>query len=236
MVEERTPPSEWRSIHARLAEEARTPEQRARHLAAAADGPDEQVAAALEAAASDADGPRCHDRGRRAGGAGGRADADTDVERRVDRLLLAAGAAINAGEGPRARPLLEEVLERTPAGPRRAHALHKLAYLVEDAGALAMAEAALDEAGDDDELCADIELSAALFAEMGGKPARSRQLVESAAARAEAAGLTFLLSQALSALAFRRHTAGEGVQRELLVRADALERAAPGRRATTPPS
>jgi hypothetical protein len=36
VVEERTPPSEWRAIHARLAEEARTPEQRARHLAAAA--------------------------------------------------------------------------------------------------------------------------------------------------------------------------------------------------------
>ena len=55
VVEERTPPAEWRSIHARLAEEARTPEQRARHLAAAAGGPDEQVAAALEAAASEAE-------------------------------------------------------------------------------------------------------------------------------------------------------------------------------------
>jgi hypothetical protein len=67
------------------------------------------------------------------------------------------------------------VLERINAGPRRAHALHKLAYLVDDAGALAMAEAALAAAGDDDELCADIELSASLFAEMGGDPARSRR-------------------------------------------------------------
>jgi DNA-binding CsgD family transcriptional regulator len=229
VVEERTPPSEWRSIHARLAEEARTPEQRARHLAAAADGPDEQVAAALEAAASDADARGATIAAAELAEQAAALTPDADVGRRVDRLLLAAGAAMNAGEGARARPLLEEVLERTAAGPRRAKALHKLAYLVEDAGALAMAEAALGEAGDDDELCADIELSAALFAEQGSKPERSRRLVESAAARAEAAGLTFLLSQALSALAFRRHFAGEGVQRELLLRADALERAAPGR-------
>ena len=174
MVEERTPPSEWRSIHARLAEEARTPEQRARHLAAAADGPDEQVAAALEAAAADADARGATIAAAELAEQAAALTPDADVGRRVDRLLLAAGAAINAGEGPRARPLLEEVLERTTAGPRRARALHKLAYLVEDAGALAMAEAALDEAGDDDELCADIELSAALFAEMGGKPERSR--------------------------------------------------------------
>jgi DNA-binding CsgD family transcriptional regulator len=229
VVEERTPPSEWRSIHARLAEEARTPEQRARHLAVAAAGPDEQVAAALEAAASAADARGAPIAAAELAAQAAALTPDADVERRVDRLLLAAGAAINAGEGPRARPLLEEVLERTASGPRRAHALHKLAYLVENAGALAMAEAALDEAGDDDELCADIELSAALFAEMGGRPERARQLLESAAARAEAAGLTFLLSQALSALAFRRHIAGEGVQRDLLQRADALERAAPGR-------
>ena len=53
--------------------------------------------------------------------------------------------------------------------------------------------------------------------------------MESAARRAEAAGLTLLHSQALSAIAFARHKAGEGVQRELLLRADALERQAPGR-------
>ena len=54
VVQERTPPGEWRAIHARLAELADHPEQRARHLAAAADGTDEDVAAALEAAAGEA--------------------------------------------------------------------------------------------------------------------------------------------------------------------------------------
>ena len=60
VVEERTPPAEWRAIHARLADVGDSQEQRARHLAAAADGPDEEVAAALEAAAAEAAG-----RGRR---------------------------------------------------------------------------------------------------------------------------------------------------------------------------
>ena len=54
VVQERTPLGEWRAIHARLAELTDGPEQRARHLAAASEGPDEDVAAALEAAAGEA--------------------------------------------------------------------------------------------------------------------------------------------------------------------------------------
>jgi DNA-binding CsgD family transcriptional regulator len=229
VVEERTPPVEWRSIHARLAESARTPEQRARHLAAAAAGPDEQVAAALEAAAFDAEARGATIAAAELAEQAAALTPVTDARRRVERLLLAAGAAINAGEGPRARPLLEEVLERTAVGPRRAEALHKLAYLVDDAGALGLAEAALDEAGDDAALRADIELSASLFAQMGGAPEAALRYLESAARRAEEAGLTLLLSQALSGIAYARHKAGQGVQRELLLRADALERQAPGR-------
>ena len=55
VVEERTPPAEWRAIHTRLAESASGEEERARHLAAAAEGPDEAVAAALAAAAERAE-------------------------------------------------------------------------------------------------------------------------------------------------------------------------------------
>ena len=42
-------------------------------------------------------------------------------------------------------------------------------------------------------------------------------------------GETFLLSQALSNMAYHRHCGGGGLERELLMRADALEREAPGR-------
>ena len=54
VVRERTPPAEWHAIHARLAELTDGLEQRARHLAAASDGPDEDVAAALDAAVAQA--------------------------------------------------------------------------------------------------------------------------------------------------------------------------------------
>ena len=123
VVEERTPPAEWRSIHARLAASATSQEQRARHLAAAADGPDEAVAAALEVAAGEAEA-----RGAPIAAAelAERAAALTpvaDAPRRIDRLLAAAAAAIDAVDGQGARRLLDEVLaenRRGPAARRRA--------------------------------------------------------------------------------------------------------------------
>ena len=73
---------------------------------------------------------------------------------------------------------------------------------------------------------AEIELSAALFAEMGGESG-ALALAEERPPRGGGRRARLLLASADS-LAFRRHIAGEGVQRELLMRADALERAAPG--------
>jgi len=49
---EESPPDEKRDLHRRLAGVVEDPEERARHLAEAADGPDEKVAAALEVAAA----------------------------------------------------------------------------------------------------------------------------------------------------------------------------------------
>ena len=51
VIEQRTPPAEWRALHACLATVVRNVEERARHLALAATGVDPAVADALEAAA-----------------------------------------------------------------------------------------------------------------------------------------------------------------------------------------
>ena len=224
VVQDRTPLAEWRAIHARLAEQTDRPEQRARHLAAATDGPDEEVAAALEAAAGEA-----------ASRGAMMAAADlaeraveltpaTDQPLRLRRLLAAADAAMVVGDGQRARILLDEALARAETGPSRAGALHKLAYLVTDDSALQLVDSALGEAGEDDAMRADIEHSAAIFAMMGGDLPTGLRHAEAAVGHAESSGQPFLISQALSNIAFLRHNAGGGVQRELLLRADALER------------
>ena len=63
-----------------------------------------------------------------------------------------------------------------------------------------------------------------MFAVMGGGMATALGHGEAAIRRAESSGQPFLLSQALSTTAFLRHLTGGGLQRELLLRAAALER------------
>ena len=118
VVEERTPPAEWRALHARLAEDgAYARAARAASRRRGRTGPDEHVAAALEAAAAEAEARGATIAAAELAERAAELTPDTDVGRRVDRLLLAADAAIERGDGPRARPLLEEVLERTARRP-----------------------------------------------------------------------------------------------------------------------
>ncbi len=104
-------PSERRAAHAALARALGAPrdvERRAWHLASAALGPDEEVAAALESAASAAR--------ERVGYAGAAAAYERAArlspaeEQRLRRLLAAADAAWLAGQTSRAVTLLEEAL------------------------------------------------------------------------------------------------------------------------------
>jgi DNA-binding CsgD family transcriptional regulator len=106
-------PSERRAAHAALAEaltgQARYAEQRAWHLASAALGPDEQVAAALERAAAAAL--------RRSGYAAAAAAYEraarltAEGPDRLRRVYQAADAAWLAGRTTRARQLLDEALD-----------------------------------------------------------------------------------------------------------------------------
>ena len=116
------PPGSRRALHHALANAAsEDPERRARHLMAAATGPDEQVAAALEVAAAQA---------QRRGGLAAAAPALAQAaaftkagEHRESRLLVAAQALAVAGHTEDARPLAEKIVATTVDPLRRADAM-----------------------------------------------------------------------------------------------------------------
>jgi DNA-binding CsgD family transcriptional regulator len=147
-------------LHRRLSESADDPEEAARHLALAADGPDGVVASTLEDAASRA----------AARGAPGAAaelaelahgltpeqDSDGSARRAID----AGWYRFVAGDAERARALLEGAREAAPPGVSRARAILRLAWLDHHAfdrrRAPDLYRAALAEAGDDPLLQAEV--------------------------------------------------------------------------------
>lgn len=117
-----------RELHGRLAEVGVDSEERARHLALAAAGPDSSVADALEEAA----------RGAAARGSPGAAAELTEQAARLtppDRAQEARRRAADAayyhfesGDSRRARAMFERLATELPAGPERASVLVRLAF------------------------------------------------------------------------------------------------------------
>jgi DNA-binding CsgD family transcriptional regulator len=217
-----TPLERRRELHRRLADATVEPEERARHLGVAADGPDEAVAAALDDAAGRA----------RARGAPGAAAELAEQALRLTgedpaaahrRRLVAAHHWAAAGDPDRARALAEAALAAAPPGRSRAEALHQLGELVGSLEGLHASESihrrALAEARGDDTLRAAIELSLARLSILTEGPARSLPHATAALELAERTGDASLLVGALIAVAWARYQLGEGVQRELLERA-----------------
>lgn len=119
-------PERRRRLHHRLAARVTDPEERARHLALAAEGPSEKIASALEEAAIQA---------RLKGAPEGAAEllelaaslTFPDQEtRRCLRTIAAAEHYFHAGDLGRARVLAEGALAGLPAGPSRGNALRVL--------------------------------------------------------------------------------------------------------------
>jgi DNA-binding CsgD family transcriptional regulator len=120
-------PTNRRLLHRKLADFVDDAEERARHLALSADGPDEEIAAALEDAAG-----KAVSRGAPAGAAQllERAAALTPLDHeneRRRRTLDAARRHFDSGNAGRATEMLEAAAASFPAGPERAKALKLLA-------------------------------------------------------------------------------------------------------------
>ena len=115
-----------RRVHERLAALDVDPEERARHLAISAEGPDENVAAALDTAAEHAE---ARGAGQVAAELAERAVAltpPTEVEGLNRRRITAATRCMRAGDIKKAGTLLQEAADSADPGPLRAEALFHL--------------------------------------------------------------------------------------------------------------
>jgi DNA-binding CsgD family transcriptional regulator len=164
-----TDPAARRALHTAIADQVGEPEERARHLALAATGPDEAVAAALEDAAL-----RAESRGAPAAAAdlferAARLTPPARADEARRRTTDAALRVFHSGDSRRAREMLDEVIRTTQRGPARARALTHLALVrgVDDdlRAAEALLREAIAEAADDAELLAAAgnQLSGVLF-------------------------------------------------------------------------
>jgi DNA-binding CsgD family transcriptional regulator len=217
----RATPSRRRRLHRELAEVVDNPEERVLHLALGSKGPDRAVATALEEAAAKASARGAPEA---AADLADRAFALTpaaDAGDRVRRRLLAADYLFAAGDGEGARAVLGELIGTLPAGRERAEALQRRAWITPDVGeAIGLAEQALDEAGDDAALRAEIHVKLIRLMSIGGRgEAVVRRHLGAGVALAERSCDADVLVRALGEQIRRRAFWGHGFDREAASRA-----------------
>jgi DNA-binding CsgD family transcriptional regulator len=196
-----TDPAARRALHVAIAERVREPEERARHLALAATGPDEAVAGALEDAA------------RRAEARGAPAAAADLLERAVRltppghaaerrrRVFDAAFSVFQSGDSRRAREMLEGLVQASERGPARARTLLRLALVRGYDDDLRAAEALMRQAIAEAE--GDHELMAEAHNQLAGILFRLRERLREAVDHAAAASSSARIGTAAEALGSR---------------------------------
>jgi DNA-binding CsgD family transcriptional regulator len=229
-------PGQRRDVHAALAAFVGDAEERARHLALAARGPDAEVAAALDEAAKVARGrgapvaaAELLEEARALTPAGSRDDA-----RR--RAVEAAAHHFAAGDTRRARVLLDEALAEMPGGVERARALIVLAHVrsLDDdiRAAVELLEAAVTEAEAEPLVQAQArEMLSGIFFRLRERFADAVEHARAAVAVGRAQGNAELLGSAIGSLALAEATLGLEQARGTLDEADALGGAGRGARA-----
>jgi DNA-binding CsgD family transcriptional regulator len=219
-------PTMRRDAHRRLAALVTAPEERARHLALAAEHPDADVARALDEAAALA---------RRRGAP----DAAAELQEQAARLTPADDAAgcrrrriqaaehsFHAGDRAHARALIDGVLADVPVGNDRAMALHLLGQLYAREDAFTDAIGHLEEAiiqCDDPRASAAIRLDLASATYNAGDLRQAIAVSRDTLADAERLGDQGLIASALAMLVLGEFMLGLGGDRDRMARALALE-------------
>lgn len=227
-----------RRVHRRLADLNVDPEERARHLAIAACGVDEEIAAALDAASAHA---RRRGATQAAAELAERAVALTPVAAAEDigrRRITAAGLCADAGDTIKARVLLEEVAASAAPGPLRSEGLFQLAEVraASDGNpiALELLALALAEPGVDSRQKATILGSLASKASVGGDSRSGARYAEAGLVLAEELAEPEVLMSSLTTLAEITFWRTGRICRDLLDRAIEIHRGIDGERTGDP--
>jgi len=229
-------PAQRRGVHRRLAGLLGDLEERALHLALGAEQPDEQAAAALDAAAARAAGRGAPEVAAQLAEQASRLTPPGRDADRLRRELAAADHHEAAANGPRCRAILEPLATSLTAGPARAEVLYRLANVLTDIKqAVALAEQALAEAGGDLALRGVVHYWLGALRAMAGDWRGEEREMQAAAEAAEAAGDELLLVRALAELGALGALFGRGIQRPLMARALALAPTVGGLRAYDSP-
>jgi DNA-binding CsgD family transcriptional regulator len=224
----RLAPSVRRALHRRLAALAADPEERARHLVQAADGPDADLAAEIERGADQARTRGAPEAAAELADAAVRLTLSDRPQDLCRRLIAAGYDWFTAGEAGRARKRLAAALDGTPAGPFRTELSWRLGMLChldgDTAEAVALLEAALDEAGDP-AMRATIARKLAGLYSWNGRLGDSVRHAEAALSWAETAGDPRVLVESLLAYAMTMDYTGDGPPLPMLARIAELARA-----------
>jgi hypothetical protein len=214
--------SQRRGLHRRLAGLVTDGEERARHLALAAEGPDVGIAAALEEAAAEA-----HLRGAPDAAAAlcEQACALTPADRPGElrrRGREAASYHLLAGNTSRARALLEQAVSSMAPGDQRARLLHRLGQVHYHEDSWATAEdflaRALAEAGDNPSLRCEILQGLAFARHVRGDIPAAAERARAALELAERAADPRLLSESLVLVSLYEFFLGRGIRRAAAAR------------------
>ncbi len=207
-----TSAAERRALHGRLASVTTDLEERARHLALATQGPDEDVAAALEDASIHARARGAPDAAAELAALSCEMTTAADPVSLRRRRLAAAEYMFDGGDAGSARRLLRETIASSPPGGERAEMLYRLASmswmdLID--GVRTPCEQALLEAGDDPTLLSglhsDLAWVAFYLADLEEAYERARESADWASRPVDPA----VRSDAMASLAFIQFLRGE---------------------------
>jgi len=214
-----------RSLHRRLAQLAAEPEERARHLALGADGPDSGVAEALEEAAHLARSRGAPDAAAELFELAARLTPAAAERNRWRRNVDAACCYYEVGDTVQARGLLHDVVNVASSGADQARALLRLATVMHECDgpprSVPLLRKALPQAGDD--VVLRMELEGEFAHELGemGDLSGARSHARAAVELAERLGDQAALASARAAEIIQDATV-EGITPAILERARSL--------------